>query len=114
VDRIEPSHPRVEFRQVDLNNLDGLNRDFISSLPHPWLLIEDAHTNVYDLLQFFAAMMLAGDYLVVEDTINYVKYRKVKKFVFDQKDAFLVDTHFTDLFGYNVTWNPNSYLKKVK
>jgi hypothetical protein len=32
----------------------------------------------------------------------------------EQGDNFLVDTRYTDLFGYNVTWHPNGYFKKMR
>jgi cephalosporin hydroxylase len=114
IDRIEASHPRVEFRKADTNNLDSLDLDSLASLPHPWLVIEDAHENVYNVLRFFGEQMMVGDYFIVEDTNGRIKYREFKRFVLEQNDSFLVDTRYTDLFGYNVTWNPNAYLKKVK
>ncbi len=113
MDRIEGRHPKVEFHYVDVYKLEGFDANWLESLPHPWLVIEDAHFNVYNVLQFFAKMMHQGDYLVVEDTLHYKKYLEVKRFIEDQNDAFLADTHYTDLFGYNVTWHPNSFFRRM-
>lgn len=113
MERIAAKHPRVEFKWADSKNLQSFDAEWLASLPHPWLVIEDAHQNLYNVLSFFGAMMRPGDYLVVEDTLYYPKYRTLKRFILDHHDQYLVDTRYVDLFGYNVTWHPNSYFKKV-
>ena len=113
VDRIKASHPRVQFRWANSHQLSTFDADWLASLPHPWLVIEDAHQNVYNLLRFFNTMMRAGDYLVLEDTLYRPKYKAMRRFILEQEDQFMVDTRYTDLFGYNVTWHPNSYFKKM-
>ena len=112
-DEIEGEHPRVTFIRADSNRLDLFDTEFLQSLPHPWLVIEDAHQNVANVLTFFGGFMTPGDYLVVEDTLQWRKYLQMEKFVARSRDLFRVDTRFTDMFGYNVTWNINGYLKRV-
>jgi len=113
VDRITAKHPRVEFKWADSRNLQSFDAAWLASLPHPWLVIEDAHCNVYEVLRFFGAMMHPGDYLIVEDTLQLSKYRTLQRFIQDHHDQYLVDTRYVDMFGYNVTCHPNSYFKKV-
>lgn len=113
VERITAKHPRVQFKRADSRDLSSFDAELLASLPHPWIVIEDAHTNVYNLLRFFNGMMKSGDYLVVEDTVHRPKYDELRKFMLEQGGNFLVDTRYTDLFGYNVTWHPNGYLKKI-
>jgi cephalosporin hydroxylase len=114
LERIEATHPRVEFKRGDTTNLTSFDSKWLSSLVHPWLVIEDAHQNVYNVLTFFSEKMVIGDYLIVEDTVDYRKYREMRRFALDRNDEFLVDSYYTDLFGYNVTWSPNAILKKVR
>jgi cephalosporin hydroxylase len=114
IPRITAQHPKVQFAWANSRDLSSFDAHWLASLPHPWLVIEDAHINVYNLLKFFSSMMQPGDYLVAEDTLHYSKYVQVKKFILEQQDTFLADTRYTDLFGYNVTWHPNSYFRKMK
>jgi cephalosporin hydroxylase len=113
VKRIEVQHPGVEFKWADANDLTSFDAAWLAQLPHPWLVIEDAHQNVSSVLRFFDQMMQPGDYFIVEDTLDYGKYRQMKGFLDGQPENYSIDTLYTDLFGYNVTWHPNSYLKKT-
>ena len=66
-------HPRVRFLQGDATSLQGtLDQEFLSSLPRPWLVIEDA-AHTYDVtmavLNFFLAQLRVGEYIIVEDGI---------------------------------------------
>ena len=112
-EQIKCDHARVTFARADSNHLDLFDTDLLRQLPHPWLVIEDAHQNVANVLSFFGEFMTPGDYLVVEDTLQWKKYLEMKKFVARSRDLFRVDTRYTDLFGYNATWNINGYLKRV-
>ena len=87
-------------------------KEIFATLPHPWIVIEDAHQNVYELLLFFDSYLRSGDYFLIEDTIDWRKHRKMQRFVRDASGAYEVDTRYTDLFGYNVTWNINGYLRR--
>lgn len=111
IDRIDVQHPKVTFAQVDSMDLSSFPNELFSKLPHPWLVIEDAHKNVYNLLNFFDSYMQSGDYFLVEDTLNWRKYRCLQRFVRNSPNTYEVDTRYTDLYGYNVTWNINGYLR---
>jgi len=76
-------------------------------------VIEDAHVNVKAVLTHLNRSMRSGDYLIVEDT-GYIrkKHEALREFARAHPGQFHVDTRFTDLFGYNGTFNFNGYLRK--
>ncbi|ODB35889.1 hypothetical protein BB427_16205 [Pseudoalteromonas sp. BMB] len=101
----------VTFIQGDCNQIGtGMTASFLSELPHPWLVIEDAHVNVTNVLSYFARYMSSNDYLVVED--SGCKQEGVAEFLSDKAEKFVVDTKYCDFFGRNMTCSHNSILKK--
>jgi len=113
--RVKVQHPRVTFVPVDLHDLATLATPsfgpwVLRTLPHPWLVIEDAHVNVYEVLRFFDRSMRSGDYVIAEDLIDRSKHDEVRRFAIDH--GYRVDTAWSDLFGFNVTWNLNGFLRK--
>lgn len=110
--RIQARHDRVTFEYADCNDLSTFPTSRLKDLPHPWLLIEDAHRNVYEVLRHFDALLRPGDYLVVEDVFHPRNYVALRRFVRETHGRYLVDTHYTDMFAYNATWNFNGYLKR--
>jgi cephalosporin hydroxylase len=115
--RIRVRHPQVTFLAADLSDLDTLEtatfgRWQLRSLPHPWLVIEDAHTNVYNVLSHFDGYMRLGDYVVAEDLLDRDVYVELRRFAIDR--GYHVDTKYTDMFGYNMTWNLNGFLCRMK
>ncbi len=114
ISRIEVKHPRVEFLRGDCMKPETLEPAGIADLPRPWLLIEDAHINTLGVLNHFHRHLRSGDYLIVEDTAYILeKYRALERFMEDHGESYRVDTRYTDLFGYNATFNFNGYLKRV-
>lgn len=111
--RITANHHNVTYIKADLSDVGNLADFPVDSLPHPWLIVEDAHVNVYNIMEFFSKHMMVGDYMIIEDTVVSVKHAAMKDFLLKQGDAFAVDTHYTDMFGYNVTWNINGYIRKM-
>lgn len=76
-----------------------LKAGFLARLPHPFLVIEDAHANVFNVLRYLHGFMQPGDYFFVEDsspkeeiTANFMKFFGAH---------YCIDTHYTDLFGKN-------------
>jgi cephalosporin hydroxylase len=116
--QINGLRPNISYRQLDTSVLDQANimtiRDVISLAIRPLLVLEDAHANVCNLLTTVALDMLEGDYLVVEDTCDVSKHNAMALFIAQQSDRFMVDTRYTDNFGYNATWNWNSFLRCMK
>lgn len=119
---------RITFIQGSLFKLDSLLPEtFISNLPRPLLVIEDAahfYDATYHVLDFFKSILEKGEYIIVEDGIvrnlsqkHRRKYndgpnKAIKEFIELNKD-FVIDTHYCDFFGHNYTWNTNGYLKKI-
>lgn len=104
VDRVKPrtEHSHVSFHEGDCSDPKGLfDPNLLRSEPHPWLVVEDAHHNVAAVLDHVHGFLLAGDYLVVED--SDIKRPALREFLGIHPGAYLVDTRFTDNFGRNAT-----------
>mmetsp|Transcript_43970 Transcript_43970/g.74147 ORF Transcript_43970/g.74147 Transcript_43970/m.74147 type:complete len:551 (+) Transcript_43970:102-1754(+) len=126
-------HPRIEFVLGDLFQLNEcLPPKWLASLPHPWLLIEDAHANVYPLLCHLHVFgMQPGDYFFVDDThpslpngflgtedfdktgFGIEKYQEVRPFLALASLEYVLDTDLLDMFGFNGTQAANGILKRV-
>lgn len=123
----EVSHPRVLFMEADGRNLQAtLSREFLSALPRPWLVIEDAdhsYETSIAVLNFFDPLLEPGEYIVVEDGIisdlnqdpaaNSGPHRALKEFLGNRGDDYEIDAAYCDFFGYNVTWCTNGWLRKL-
>ncbi len=131
IDIISPSLevPGVFTYQGDAAKPDEtFPNDVISSVPHPWLVIEDsAHT--YDttikVLEYFDWYLQPGDMLVVEDGVladlesdNYRTFkdgpnRAVAEFLDRTGNRYIIDESLCDFYGHNVTYAPNAWLRRV-
>ena len=112
---IHPSarHPKLFFHQTDLRNLPSLDTRIFQVLPHPWLVIDDAHTNLSELMPFIGNRLVSGDYYVIEDVLLYPKVNLIIDWIeVCGRLNLLVDSRYTDAFGYNVTCAPNGWLRK--
>lgn len=109
---LEPEqHPGVTFLRGDCTRLAAtIDCTFLATLPHPLLIVEDAHTNVDAVLEYVHPLTRSGDYLVVEDTVDAAKHDVLGRFIARHATEYLVDTRYTDQFGYNATWNWNGFL----
>ena len=47
----------------------------------PILMIEDAHENAGELIRSLDSFLKAGDYLVIEDTLDQKKYNSHKDYI---------------------------------
>ena len=133
-DRVKEIKPdNVTFMQGDCNKIsETFTPEFLSNLPHPWIVIDDAHENTYGVLEHFSKSMQTGDYFMVEDTNpqlpahlgaghwhpEYVPcgdglLQAVKTFLTKYKEEFAVDSYFTDFFGYNGTWNWHGFIRRM-
>ena len=86
------------------------NKNLLSNLESPILVVEDSHENVMELLTEIDQFLSKDDYLIVEDTIDEQKYQQMLEFL--ENDKYEVDTYYCDFWGYNNTWNFNSFLRK--
>ena len=78
----------------------------VETLPHPWLIIEDAHVNVNGVIEYFTKHMQRDDYMIIEDS------RGVKGSTLQVPSSLLVDTYYCDYFGRNATSAVNTILRK--
>jgi cephalosporin hydroxylase len=106
------SHPRLKFHQADLRDLATLDRLLLSSLPHPWLVVDDAHTNLERLIPFILQFMREGDYYVIEDVYLGANVKHLALLIaVAEVHNLQVDSKFADAFGVNVTASANSWLR---
>ena len=109
---IEPpdvTYDGVTFHSGDIRNIPYLSDNTlfdVTTLPHPWLIVEDAHVNVNGVMEYFAKHMHRGDYIIIEDT------RGKKGSTLDVPSSLLVDAYYCDYFGRNATSSVNSILRK--
>jgi cephalosporin hydroxylase len=120
---------RIDFLQGDVRMLaECLAPSYLGSLEHPWLVVEDsAHyfETTLAALDFFDHELISGDYIVIEDGVvdqlpepNYRVYRNgpnraVADFVARHRNDYVIDTSLCDQFGYNVTYCPNGWLRRL-
>lgn len=125
--------PRIKFIEGDCNNLNPvLPKTMLDKLPHPWLVIEDAHVNVLAVIEYFHNNGLTSeDYLIVEDTNEFMwnywddnwddkkenakgsqKMSDLRSWLFKHEDEYLIDTYYQDMYGYNGSKNWNSILRR--
>jgi cephalosporin hydroxylase len=105
----EHQHPNVTFIEGDCNAPEEyFSKEFLASLPHPWLFIEDAHVNVLGVLSYFNTFFKKDDYLYIED--SGIKQTEIAKFIQASKNQFNTDTKFTEFFGRNGTCAGDSIL----
>lgn len=108
INPVELSDERVDFIQGDLHDIRGVLGAVAPSLPHPWLVIEDAHVNVSGVLRFFDQVFGPGDYLVIEDSLP--KRPEMTEFLQSSVRSYALDAKYTDMFGENCTCAIDSIL----
>ncbi len=134
IDERVQQNPRITAMEGDLFKIESVfPADMLKACPHPWLLIEDSHVNVVGTLSYFHAFMYVGDYWIIDDTnpdtpaisgmglydeLGYERFglgklNELGEFMRDHGTHYQVDTYYTDMFGYNGTWNWNGYLRKM-
>lgn len=129
-------HRRLHFHQVNLKDTGSFDVELLERLPHPWIVVDDAHVRVLDVFRFLNRFLASGDYYVVEDlplqatvqirrnkilfAYTMLKRRFNRRAVRIEAGArvfedagLVVDTHYTDAYGRNVTCSPNSWFRKV-
>ena len=104
---IEP--PNITYDGVTF--LQGNSKEIhsvfdVKNLPHPWLIVEDAHVEMNKIMEYFTKHMHTGDYIIIEDSRS--KMQSILKVPSD----LLVDTYYCDYFGRNATCAVNTILRK--
>ena len=130
-------HPRLHFHWVDLKDTASFDSELLARLPHPWIVVDDAHVRVLEVFRFLNRFLASGDYYIVEDValpatvqiprnkimlawkmlrrrLNRRLVRIMARASVFEDAGLLVDTHYTDAYGLNVTCSPNSWFRKVR
>lgn len=112
---IHPSakHRRLHFHSCNLYELDTLDDALLARLPHPWLVVDDAHVNVLALTLHVDRHVEVGDYYVLEDVGLSPTIELVEGMQTICNRGYAIDTDYADAFGYNVTSAPNGWLRKM-
>ena len=103
---IEPpdiEHKNVTFIEGDSKQISNFST---KNLPHPWIIIEDAHVNVNEVITYFENHMHKGYYLIIEDS------RGKMQTTLEVPNTLYVDAYYCDYFGINATSAMNSILRK--
>lgn len=116
----------IEVQEANARDLAAvLPAERLVSLPHPWLVIEDAaHTSVMSraVLDFFDQHLQPGDYIVIEDgnTGSLMgqpeaspPHAAVQGFLAERGQDYSLDTAICDRYGHNMTGNPNGWLRRL-
>ncbi|MGB5633973.1 MAG: CmcI family methyltransferase [Waterburya sp.] len=132
LDEKAKSQPKINFLAGDCNQINEvLPTTLLSTLPHPWLIIEDTHVNLVGILDYLHNNGLqTGDYLIIEDTNQDLweewsdwddeefltrmgnKLVLLRNWLMKYQNEYLIDTYYLDMFGYNGSKNWNSILKR--
>ena len=117
-DRVKlPEYSKINFHNLDnhkINEFIELNRSLFTEIESPAIIIEDSHENATGIIKAINPFLNTGDYLVIEDTLDKRKYQEtILSNEGINKDSYLVDTHYCDLWGANNSWNVNSIFKKL-
>lgn len=105
-------HPLLTFHQADLSDVSTFDEMLLTRLPHPWLVIDDAHVQVFSIFSYLNHFLRSGDYYVIEDEPIMADKEIIDGLEFVEQSGFLIDTYYTDAFGTNVTCAPNAWLRK--
>ncbi len=121
--------PHIQYLQGDACRLgDVLSEDLLAQLPRPWFISEDS-AHLYEttkgVLDFFGPRLAAGEMICVEDgavgdggPAAQEKYangpnRAVCDFLNENIGRYEIAANYCDFFGYNITGNPNGYLRRI-
>lgn len=106
-------HPLLTFHQIDLSDVANFDEILLLRLPHPWLVIDDAHVQIFSVFSYLNRYLVSGDYYVIEDEPVRADKGIIEGLQLVEQSGFLVDTYYTDAFGDNLTCAPNAWLRKT-
>jgi cephalosporin hydroxylase len=106
---------QIKFKNLDSNNIEEYfkeNYNEFINLEGPIIVIEDCHVNVKGICLEIDKILKSGDYLIIEDTLDITKHNTMLEFLKENK-CYTVDRHYCDFWGLNLSWNVNSFLRKL-
>ncbi|KAK3748189.1 hypothetical protein QZH41_012993 [Actinostola sp. cb2023] len=104
----------LTFIEGDCNKVEkAFPADFLKTLRHPWLVLENAHINAFGVLDYLDQFTAPNDYILVEDTDPGIpsdtitgggcwgrrKMNYLIKFMQKHSERYRVDKRYTDFFG---------------
>ena len=98
------SHSKISIIEGDSNDIDKIFPD-LSIYPHPWLVLEDAHTNITGIVKLFSNAMEKGDHLIIEDVRGSINKILDTLLPTLHDSGMKRSNHWTDFFGPNATAN---------
>ena len=98
-------YDRVTFAKGDSRGINNTMLD-VEVLPHPWIIVEDAHIQVNKVMKYFTKHMHRGDYIIIEDSRSKMQSK------LEIPSELQVDTYYCDYFGRNATSAMNTILRK--
>jgi cephalosporin hydroxylase len=104
----EVSDPRIEFVQADCQAWLEETAKSAREFQRPCLLVEDFHGDLGDAFGSIDAILQAGDYLFIEDSLK--KQAQIGQALANR--PYSIDSKYTDFFGINCTSAMNSILIK--
>ncbi len=117
-------HHRIQFHISDANNVSNVFSDkFWDLLPRPILIIEDTDhkaSTTLNILKYVNKYLKPGDFIIVEDGI-LSKFdntphleggprQAIHDFLKNNPKRYKIERKYCDLYGPNMTWNPDGYL----
>ncbi|MER8370936.1 CmcI family methyltransferase [Mesorhizobium sp. M1378] len=108
----DAKHEIITFHQVDLSDVATFDENLLLRLPHPWIVIDDAHVQIFSIFSYLSRFLVSGDYYVIEDDPIRADKEIIDGLQLVEQSGFLIDTYYTDAFGTNFTSAPNAWLRK--
>jgi cephalosporin hydroxylase len=117
----------ITFLRGDARRLEEvLTHDVMQSIERPLLVVEDSNHmsgTTAAVLDFFDRWLRRDEYIVIEDgiltamrvanTYDGGPLRAIYEFIDRTHGRYEIDRSFCDIFGTNVTWNVDGYLRRV-
>ena len=97
-------HSKISFIKGNSNDIDKIFPD-LSIYPHPWLVLEDAHTNITGIVELFSKEMEKEDHLIIEDVRGSINKILDTLLPILHDSGMKRSNHWTDFFGPNATAN---------
>lgn len=111
------AEPNLELLVGDVALISNiLPAERLQKLPHPWVISEDCHVQTARILRHLAPHLRSGDYLVVEDLPMSARGSATLSAALAELPGgtLMVDTHYTDLFGRNMTCAPDAIFRRME
>ena len=105
IDPVTLKYEKVTFAKGDSRGINNTMFD-IEMLPHPWLIVEDAHIRMNKVMRYFEKHMHTGDYIIIEDSRGKMQSK------LEVPNTLYVDAYYCDYFGVNATSAMNTILRK--